>query len=244
MSSALNHPPTNNIDIEIKKSFLKIVINILIYLYILIRYIIKELKFMKKVNILVGRFQPFTKGHYKCVEASKLPTVICMINTPSDKVDAKHPFPTEMLVDLYTDLFSNDSKIVDVVPISSANIIRIAEELNNKGYQIGSWTCGTDRLDQYTRMSSKYHDKSNLTDDFEMIEVPRSDEDISATKARNCLLNNDKSGFLSMIPDGSNEDDLYNILKKQIDVVYKNNENLLRRVIRLERLVRRLYNIV
>lgn len=25
---------------------------------------------MKKVNIVIGRFQPFTKGHYSCVDAA------------------------------------------------------------------------------------------------------------------------------------------------------------------------------
>ena len=40
---------------------------------------------MKKVNIVVGRFQPFTAGHYACITTAKklrnLPTVICIINT-------------------------------------------------------------------------------------------------------------------------------------------------------------------
>lgn len=191
---------------------------------------------MKKVNILVGRFQPFTKGHYKCVEASDLPTVICMINVPNDKVDSKHPFPTSMLVDLYSNLFSNDSNIIEVVPVSSADIVKIANELNNKGYQIGSWTCGTDRLKQYTRMSTNYKEQANLSDDFKMIEVPRSDEDISATKVRNALLDDDRDTFNRMIPDGDT-DKLYNTLKRQIKKVIK-TEALHRRLKVLEHICR------
>ena len=67
---------------------------------------------MKKVNIVVGRFQPFTKGHYSCVNAAKrvkgLPTVICMINVPEGKVDKRHPFPSDMLINLYGNLFKNN----------------------------------------------------------------------------------------------------------------------------------------
>lgn len=199
---------------------------------------------MKKVNIVIGRFQPFTSGHYKCVDAAwkqkGLPTVICIINVPKDKVDQRHPFPSNMLADLYGDLFSNDNKIAGVIPVKNANIIDIAEALKSNGFQIASWTCGSDRINDYSRMSSKYAYPAGLTDDFEMIEVPRSEEDISATKARNCLLNNDKDGFLSMIPAGSNEDKLYNTLKKQIDKVYNVSESLERRIVKLERLLRRI----
>ena len=89
-------------------------------------------------------------------------------------------------------------------------------------------------------MSAKYGEKAGLSEDFEMIEVKRGDEDISATKVRNCLLNDDKRGFMSMVPDGPNKDELYNILKEQIEKVYlSSNESLIRRVARLERLIRR-----
>ena len=51
---------------------------------------------MKKVNITIGRFQPFTKGHMKCVEEAykelSVPTIVCMINVKDEKVDEKHPY--------------------------------------------------------------------------------------------------------------------------------------------------------
>lgn len=198
---------------------------------------------MQRVNIVIGRFQPFTAGHYKCVEAAMnkrgLPTVICMIGVPESRVDIRHPFPSDMLVDAYSDLFSNDNKVADVIPVKNASIVHIADELRKHGYEIASWACGTDRYDDYTRMSNKYHEDAGLTDDFEVIEVPRTDEDISATKVRNCLLNGDRNGFYSMIPQSasaSDAKDLYNILKEQIDKVIK-HENLSRRVRRLENML-------
>lgn len=184
---------------------------------------------MKKVNIVIGRFQPMHYGHYKCIEEAwkekSIPTVICMIDVPENKVDERHPFPTTMLVDLYKDLFKRDPKIADVVMIKSADIVKIAEELKKKGYIIASWTCGTDRIDSYTKMSDKYKDQAGLADDFKMIEVKRGDEDISATKVRQALLDDDRTTFLKMVPRVSLsfrlEHDLFAILREQILKVVK-----------------------
>ena len=216
---------------------------------------------MKRVNIVVGRFQPFTAGHYVCVETAKklkgLTTVICMINTPESKVDKRHPFTTDLLLYLYNELFSNDPYIEKVVPVKNADIVAIGEELRRYGYEIAAWTCGTDRYDTYSSMASKYHDRAGLTDDFEVIEVKRTDEDISATKARSYLLADDKQAFFSMMPRSvkpSNE--FFYSLKEQIDKVYNTPEqepkktrrrklseqySLERRVARLEKLLYKLF---
>lgn len=206
---------------------------------------------MKRVNIFVGRFQPFTAGHYKCVLEAKartgLPTVICMMNIPESKLDKKHPFTTEMLVDLYSDLFRSDKNIADVVPVASADIVKIGQLLNSMGYEIAAWTCGSDRVDTYRRMSTNYHDQAGLSDDFELVEVMRdetSEENISATKVRNCLLDDDRAGFDRMTPMGPNKDVLYNTLRRQIRKVYKLPEryysSLERRVRILEKKLYRL----
>lgn len=182
---------------------------------------------MERVNLIVGRFQPFTKGHYFLVDAARrqknLPSVICMILTETP--DKKHPFPTTMLTDLYNDFFANDNNIVEVIPVKSADIVKIGALLKEKGYEIASWSCGTDRLDGYSKMANKYHDLAGLSDDFEMIEVPRdekSEENISATKVRNALLDNDRDTFDALMPEGSvfNMDNMYSTLKDQIEKVY------------------------
>lgn len=181
---------------------------------------------MKEVNIVVGRFQPFTAGHYKCVETAwnekGLHTVICIIDTPESKVDRRHPFTSEMLIDLYSDLFNNDNKIEMILPVKNANIVLISNELAKYGLQVGSWTCGTDRYNGYKSMADKYAEAAGLSDDFEVIEVKRSDEDISATKARNCLLNDDIYGFMSLLPNGNfkYKDEIFNDLKEQIEKAY------------------------
>ena len=180
-----------------------------------------------RVNIMIGRFQPFTKGHYKCIEEAwklkHVPTVICMINTPDEKVDRKHPFPSSMLLPLYKSFFANDDKVAGIELIKNADIVAIGELLHER-YDICSWTCGTDRISSYQRMSEKYHDRAHLSDDFEMIEVKRSDEDISATKVRQALLDDDKKLFYKLTPVMSLTSYLkmnpFEVLRQQLLKVY------------------------
>ena len=147
---------------------------------------------MKRINIIIGRFQPFTKGHMKCVLEAwnklKVPTVVVMIDTPDDKVDEKHPFLSSLTLPLYNTLFEDYKEIEGVILSKNANIVTIGEQLYNMGYEICCWTCGTDRYDSYEKMAFKYKDKAHLSDDFQLLEIKRSDEDISATKVRECLL--------------------------------------------------------
>lgn len=209
---------------------------------------------MQKVNIVVGRFQPFTTGHYSCVKAAMnkrgLPTVICMISVPESKVDKRHPFPSDMLTNLYGGIvFKSNPSIAGVVPVQSADIVKIGETLRAFGFEIAAWTCGTDRFEDYSKKAERYHNRAGLSDDFEVIEVPRGEEDVSATKVRSCLLNNDMEGFLSMIPASTKDGTaLYNALKEQIDKVYGKVEkryrthfaklNLEERIAKLEKTIR------
>ena len=154
-----------------------------------------------KVNLLQGRFQPFTLGHMKCVEAAAkegIPTVIAQIETK--KADKKHPFTDDNIEGAMRDLVDDNKDILDIIKVKNADIVKIGEEFAKKGYEICSWTCGTDRIGDYTKMSDRYHDQAGLTDDFRMIEIPRTGEDISATKVRNAILAGDKNTFLKLTP--------------------------------------------
>lgn len=184
---------------------------------------------MKKVNITIGRFQPFTKGHMKCVETPYeelgVPTVVCMVNTKDEKVDAKHPFPSSMLLPLYNEAFDKEKMIEKFALVVNADIVKIGEMLYKEGYEIVSWSCGTDRIDKYSDMAERYAEQAHLSPDFKMIEIKRTDEDISATKVRQALLADDKKTFDKMTPFGSlrqhlkGKDSIYEILKNQINNV-------------------------
>ena len=168
-----------------------------------------------KVNIVVGRFQPLTLGHIACAKEAERrfdrPTVLCMINTPATKTDEKHPFPTDVFYPMYWNVCKRYKFIEDIVIVPSADIVKISQILAEKGLCIGSWTCGTDRYKDYKRMVDKYSEAANLPDDFELIEVKRTAEDISATKARQALIDGDRKTFNKITPFG----DLSGYLKGQ-----------------------------
>jgi hypothetical protein len=123
-----------------------------------------------------------------------------MIDTPDNKVDIKHPFPSSMLLPLYKDLFKKNNMIEDIILVKNADIVKIGETLYEKGYQIQSWSCGTDRFDSYDKMAKKYAEQAHLSDDYQTLEIKRSDEDISATKVRQAILDDDYKTFVSMTP--------------------------------------------
>lgn len=152
----------------------------------------------KSVNIIVGRFQPFTQGHMKCVmeawEKHGVPTVICMIDVKDEKVNESRPFPSSLLLPIYENtLYSH--LINSIKLVSSADIVKIGEMLWNDGYEIISWTCGTDRYSGYLRQSINYKTQAHLSENFDLIEVERCDEDTSATLVRNAIKNNDIKTF-------------------------------------------------
>ena len=69
----------------------------------------------KSVNIIVGRFQPFTQGHMKCVmeawEKHGVPTVICMIDVKDEKVNGSKPFPSSLLLPIYENALYSDMRL-------------------------------------------------------------------------------------------------------------------------------------
>ena len=182
---------------------------------------------MKRINILIGRFQPFTKGHMKCVESVwnelHIPTMIVLIDTPDNKADKKHPFPTSILLPYYESLFEDRNDIEGVILSKNANIVEIGERLYDMGYEIASWVCGTDRYNSYKRMADTYNEQAHLAMDFQMIEIARSDDDVSATKVREALYNDNYKEFVKLMPfiplKTQLKYDPYNALRNQLNKV-------------------------
>ena len=145
---------------------------------------------MEKCNILIGRFQPITNGgHLKCAEQAmkrlNVPTLFMMIETKESKLDSKHPFPSSMLLSIYSKALKSNKNVVGIVLVKNANIIELVETCRNNGFEPISWTCGTDRYDAYQKMVDKYAEKIDLDPNFQLLEIKRGDEDSSATKLRN-----------------------------------------------------------
>ena len=91
------------------------------------------------------------------------------------------------------------------------------------GYEIASWVCGTDRYNSYKRMADTYNEKAHLAKDFQMIEIARSDDDVSATKVREALHNGNYKEFAKLMPfiplKVQLKYDPYNTLRNQLNKV-------------------------
>ena len=129
------------------------------------------------VNVYTGRFQPFHLGHLSNLqEAAKrgLRTVICPVMAgKTAKSIAAHPF-------------------------------------NEKGMEPITWTTGTDRLESYQNLVKTYGPNFNLDKNFEVIGLEKNvgagggssddKENIEGRAVRECLMNDDKEGFMRQMP--------------------------------------------
>lgn len=183
---------------------------------------------MKKVNICLGRFQPYTLGHYKMIEygfkENGLTTVILMIH--NKKMDAKHPFTDELIQKEMELIKKSCPNIEDTIYVDNADLVKFGQKLQEKEYEAQLWITGSDRLDSYKKMAEnpKYQEQGCYPSTFTTLEVPRSDEDISATKVREAIKNNDIDTFKKMMPKGSEK--LFEEFKEQLSNIKEGMKSL------------------
>lgn len=168
---------------------------------------------MQKVNILLGRFQPFTLGHLKCCKnvfkSRGLKTVLCIIDTT--KTDERHPFLTKKMWSALKQLSKEYEYIVDMVLVKNADILRIGEVLAEKGYSCETWSCGTDRYNAYRDMCKRY------APSVEVIEIHREDSDISATQVRDEISKGKEDAFKELTPKPIHK--IYPYLKEAMEAL-------------------------
>ena len=175
----------------------------------------------KPVNMFVGRFQPFTLGHAKVIkqlhDQNGYPTVIFLVKAKkAKKEDAfKRPYDEQTQLEMLNNL-KKELPIEHVYIVPSAAIDVMFNELRPK-YEPVLWGTGTDRMKQYGFQVDKpdYREDLNVRSDFGLYEIKRGDENISATKVRNAMLDDDFKAFKSMTPKGIHG--MYNDLKNKLE---------------------------
>lgn len=157
----------------------------------------------QKVNIMVGKFQPFTLGHLKCLinikELTGLPTFLCVIPGNGNK---EHPFTNELQNEMYDKLLTSYPDLfAGVCYVKNAFIENWISAIKDKNFIPITWTCGSDRKEAYENMVEKYGQEYGLIDEFQVFVVNRYDDNISATNVRMCLLNDNKEAFMNQMPE-------------------------------------------
>lgn len=177
-------------------------------------------KGLKRVNIFVGRFQPFTLGHGKVINAlykeNGLKTIIFLIKAKKKKKDdeEKRPFDEDLQTKMINAL-KNTYPIEDVIILPSASIDKMFNELR-PNYEPVLWGAGSDRMKSFGFQvnKEKYREDLGVLDNFKLFEIPRTDDNISATKVRSALIDDDFDAFKSMTPKPIHK--MYNELKSKL----------------------------
>lgn len=146
-----------------------------------------------------------------------LPTVIFMIS--NKKMDKKHPFSDELIQKEMDMLKKSLNGIENTTYVSSADIVKLGQWCYENNYEPQLWITGSDRLAAYKRQAEnpKYQDLGHFPSSFTTLEVPRTDEDISATKVREAIMNDDLDTFKKMMPERTEK--LFNEFKEALSQV-------------------------
>lgn len=161
----------------------------------------------EKVNMFVGRFQPFTLGHAKVLETihkqNSYPVVIFLVKAAKAQKDdaAKRPYDTETQIQMLMHVQKQYPFLKEIFVIPSAGIDLMFNEMRPK-YEPVLWGTGTDRFKTYGYQvnNDKYREALGVLPEFGLYEIKRDDDDISATKVREAMLNDDKKTFEKMTP--------------------------------------------
>jgi len=140
----------------------------------------------KEVVVLQGRFQPPTAGHLKAIEAAykkyKKPVVIVLIKGAKSDVF----FDSKIQKEIFEKMLKVPHQFLE---LSNGFIGEWINELRNDGFEPKALFCGSDRVKSYEGQIKRYSDKLNL--DIKVEEIARTGEDISASKVREALKNDD-----------------------------------------------------
>jgi len=152
----------------------------------------------KEYAVVIGRMQPPTIAHKKIIEDAlkKYKNVLVGV-IKGRKPSPKSPFPVDLIVKILKDIF--DGK-VDIQVFERGFIGDIVYYLRTqKDGEPVVLFCGTDRVKTYSDQIKRYKDRFKLN--IKVKEIKRSGEDVSATKVREAIKNNDKETFQKMVPE-------------------------------------------
>lgn len=186
----------------------------------------------EKVNMFVGRFQPFTLGHAKVLQSlhdqNGLPVIVFLVKTKTvKKEDAfKRPYDEAMQMKMFKAVQKQYKFLKDILIVPYAGIDTLFNELRPK-YEPVLWGTGTDRIAAYSAQAYKdtYREQLSVLPEFGMHEIQRTGDDISATAVRNAMIANDTKEFERMTPRSLHS--MYSTLKAQLEKSLQTSESVM-----------------
>lgn len=161
------------------------------------------------VNIMVGRFQPFTIGHLECLYQAKQKTgckTIIFASKGDPNPKKNKPIYGELQDEMLDRIKANHSDVIaDIVYGNGAAIDKNVAIARSMGFEPVSWVTGQDHEAAYWNMVVRYGKELQLNPDFKMTILDRDpDADdvtgVSASKVREAIVAGDKKEFSRMMP--------------------------------------------
>jgi cytidyltransferase-like protein len=174
------------------------------------------------VNMFVGRFQPFTLGHAKVLETihkeNGYPVVVFLVKAKTKKKgdEFSRPYDEKTQIEMFKNVQKQYTFLKEIYVIPTGGIDIMFNEMRPK-YEPVLWGTGSDRMTSYGYQvnNDAYRDQLNCRSDFGLFEIPRTDDDISATAVRNALLDGNEKQFQNLTPKAVHR--MYKELKSKIE---------------------------
>jgi cytidyltransferase-like protein len=184
------------------------------------------------VNMFVGRFQPFTLGHAKVLEKihkeNGYPVVVFLVKAKSKKKgdEFSRPYDEKTQIEMFKNVKKQYPFLKEIYVVPTGGIDVMFNEMRPK-YEPVLWGTGSDRMISYGYQvnNDSYRDQLNARSDFGLFEIPRNDDDISATAVRNAMIEGNETVFKNMTPKSIHS--MYFELKSKLEdsmgIVAENN---------------------
>lgn len=168
----------------------------------------------RQVQLFITRAQPLHKGHLKVISQMTNPVVVIVRGEKSGQDKTKNPFSVETQLMIAKAVLPS---YVSVVLASSGYIPDIIKELSSQYKEHTTAVyCGPDRVAGYRQQIARHN--NNATNpvklDVDILELSRDDDQISATKVRQALMDKDESAYQALMP--ATAFGLFNTLSDQI----------------------------
>ncbi len=158
-------------------------------------------------TVFMGRMQPPTSAHIKIIDDAvrqyKQPVVVAVVKASGDQ----SPFPFKLVKDILQKSCKQKPRVIE---LKTGFIGDFISPLRDVGFEPYYLLAGTDRVKNYQGQVKRYEEMFNLSLTVE--EIRRRNDDISATKVRQALLDDDEGVFQSMTAPGTHK--FYKKLKR------------------------------
>ena len=157
----------------------------------------------KKVNIIVGRFQPLHNGHLAMIkdlnEMNKLPVVLVIVYP--GHTSEKSPFTESTTKTIMSNLNKDtEGMIKDFCFIGKGFLNDVINKLRDLNYEPVLWGAGEDRINSYKKQIEFNFKKKNelkLRSDFKLVQMDRYG---SGTEVRKNIKEDNFGKFKELVP--------------------------------------------